>query len=110
VKATLHERSREAHPLIMAAAGTMHDEYGNAVASFLVFNGAAARLHHRTTCSRPGPRFGNIALKFAIHERAAHQGCRNSRHEALAPHDHSVRRIPFTFIGLWRSVCSQFDG
>src|SRR4026207_2055340 len=93
----------------MAAAGTMHDEDGNAVASFLVFNGAAARLHHRTTCGRPGPRFGNIALKFSIHERAAHKGCRNGRHEVLAP-PRSFFSPYSVHLHRTMAVCSQFDG
>jgi hypothetical protein len=88
VEATLHERSREAHPLIVATAGTVHGEQGKALASFLILDEAAARLHHRATRGCPRARFGDIALKLAVDERAAHQGCRNGCHEVLAPDDH----------------------
>ena len=54
------------------------------MASFLILDGAAARQHHRATCGCPRARFGEIALEAPVDERATHQGCRKSRHEALA--------------------------
>ena len=62
-EAAVDQRGREVQPLVMAAAGAMHDQYRRAVAHCGVLDRAAARLDDLTAMRDAPPRTVDIAAE-----------------------------------------------